>query len=119
MIYEVISAGDMGNSIESESISIISKYNGSGKYIASAIQIIWSNYSAVGESKIQLLASVNNEHFSIGNELQIAQSDNTSDPEMLIINPAFNYFKIKYIADNVISGEMYVFVSYSEERYAN
>lgn len=115
MIYEIISSHLMVNSTESEPISVYSKHNGAGKYIASAIQIIWKNYQSTGESKIQLLASVNNEFFSIGNEIIITQSDNSSDAEMLIINPTFNYFKIKYIADSTESGELYVFVSYLEE----
>jgi len=115
MIIELIQNHNMTLPYDTEIISI----NPISKKIAESIQISWKNYSGGSNSKIKILASNQEGVFSIGNEFNIDNNNNTNDAKMLLINPKFKYFMIIYSPDNVTSGELSCAVNFSEVNYAN
>ncbi len=108
MTSEIIRQQPMASDFETEWISIfldpISNFG--NKAIASSLQIIWDSAAGTLNGTIELQATDDLNNSTIGMTIVISTNSNSTDAELLLLNPAFKFIKIKYTANGITAGKL-------------
>jgi hypothetical protein len=106
MINEIIQDAQMDSNYESDWFPIFQdEINGIRKRtIAQSLQLLWYGVEGTLDGTIELLASNDMEAASLGATVVVNSTSNIDNSQMFLINPLFNYIKIKYTANNITAG---------------
>jgi hypothetical protein len=106
MINEIIQNAQMGSNYESEWIPIVQEeiYGIRKKSSAESLQLLWYNVEGTLDGIIELYASNDMSSPSLGATVAVNSTSNMNNSQMFLINPLFNYIKVKYTANNISSG---------------
>lgn len=103
----------MGNDFESRwlptSVEVI---GGKGFNIVMSVLINWKEVNSGGEGKITIYVTNDPRSSVRGDEIEIKTVDNTDDAELIILDPAFSFIKVKYEKGTITSGRLKVSLYY-------
>jgi hypothetical protein len=108
MINELIQDAQMDSNYESDWIPIFQEEI-SGirkKTTAQSLQILWYGVEGNLDGTIELYATNDMITASLGATIIINSTSNINNSQMFLINPLFNYIKIKYTANNITAGTL-------------
>ena len=114
MNFEIISAHPMQNELVTDPVPLRIKRNTAHIFVAASMQFIWKAVEGIADAKIEIFASIDENSESLGRSINIECTDNTQDAEMFIINPMFDFIRIKYTPNSVTAGELSCFINYQE-----
>ncbi len=108
MTSEIIRQQSMDSDFVTEWIPIILDpiNNFGSKAIASSLQIIWDSVTGTLNGAIELQATDDLDNTTIGMTIGIATNSNSTDTELILLNPAFKFIKIKYTANGITGGKL-------------
>jgi hypothetical protein len=114
MNAEIIYNMSMDSDFESDWFPINSEGSGSksSSRVASSLQVTWDNVSGILNGKIEVLSSNDAVSQVVGYTLNINTNSNIEDSELLILQPGFNFIKLKYNKNGILNGILNAVLTY-------
>lgn len=108
MNAEIICNVSMDSDIESDWFPLKSERTGSvnSSRVGTSLQVTWDNISGITDGIIEVLSSNDAVSQVIGYTININSSSNIEDSEMLLLQPGFNFIKLKYHKNNIQGGTL-------------
>ena len=79
---------------------------------AISIQVAWYDVAGNFDGKIHVLCSNDLVNAANGMEINVSSASNLNDPHLIIMYPAFQYLKLKYVANAITEGVLNAIITY-------
>ncbi|MFH1049313.1 MAG: hypothetical protein V1779_00120 [bacterium] len=117
MISEVIKNHNMVLNLETYWIQLrldgISRY--SKPFEAVSIQIIWDDVSPIYDGVIELHGTNDQNSSTLLTSFNVNTLSNRANSILYELSPAYEFFKLKYIKNSILTGKLNVIVRYREK----
>lgn len=116
MTVQLLNDYDMSTNYESDYLAVSNLPYPGRTYNISGIQISWKNVTGSRNGILKLMASYDKEANSFLKSFIIDCESNLNDALFVVCLPYFEYLKIEYEKNEIISGLLSIAISYTNEK---